>query len=312
MSVLGPVTVQRAQGPVPLGGAKVRTLLAVLVARHGRVVSTDGLCQALWGDELPGSAATTLQSHVSRLRRVIEPEATVTARPPGYALESPAQAIDADRFEVLAELAGSLDDDEVAGATYGEALALWRGAAYEEVADHEMLVGEAVRLEELRLAVTERWIDTRLRVDDDLAVIGDLERLVAGHSLRERFWCQLMVALHRSGRQAEALRRAHQLHTLMRDEFGLEVSVESREIEAQIRADDPRLRARRELAAPTGARPATVVAEDPSSLVGRDADVVRLTELVRDHRLVSLGRGLGQPVAVAAPRVRHPAPTGRP
>jgi predicted ATPase/DNA-binding SARP family transcriptional activator len=287
--VLGPVTVERSGVSVPLGGPKVRVLLAVLAAQHGRVLSTDRLCDALWGDDPPGSPVTTLQSHLSRLRRTIEPEATVTARPPGYAFDGPDRVVDADRFEALAALAESVDDPAVAAATFGEALSLWRGAAYEEYVDHDLIVGEAVRLEELRLAVTERWIDVRMQVGDDVAVVGDLERLVASDPLRERFWCQLLLGLHRAGRQAEALRRAHELHSLMRDEFGLELSDAARELEAQIRANDPSLllqpSAHLAAARVTPTRPSY---EEPSTLVGREDDLVQINELVAEHRLVSL------------------------
>jgi predicted ATPase/DNA-binding SARP family transcriptional activator len=287
--VLGPVAVERSGATVPLGGPKVRLLLALLIAQHGRVLSTDRLCEAIWGDDQPGSPVTTLQSHVSRLRRILEPEAAVDAVPPGYALAVPAHAVDADRFLALATQADGIDDPVAAASAYAEALSLWRGAAYEEHVDHDLILGEAVGLEEMRLAVTERWIDARLEVGDDAAVVGDLERLVAKDPLRERLWCQLMLALYRSSRPAEALRRAHELHLMMGDEFGLEVSAEARELEARIRADDPSLRR------PSGAsatkdpgRPPTVTYEEPSSLVGRDAELAEIRDLVAENPLVSL------------------------
>jgi predicted ATPase/DNA-binding SARP family transcriptional activator len=289
IGVLGPVTVQRSATTVPLGGPKVRVLLAAFTAQHGSVLSTDRLCDVLWGDDQPGSPVTTLQSHLSRLRRILEPEATVVAQPPGYLLDVPDQTVDADRFEALASLAAAVDDPVVAAATFAEALGLWRGRAYEELADHDMLVGEAVRLEELRLVATERWIDARMASGDDVAVVGDLDRLVASDPLRERFWCQLMLALHRTGRQAEALRRAHELRTLMSDEFGLDVSPAASELEARIRAGDPRLvrdDARRDepLARPRRGRPYV----DGSTFVGRDRAVDDIRAQLAEHRLVSL------------------------
>lgn len=283
------MTVERSGAAVPLGGPKVRVLLAVLAAQHGRVLSIDRLCDAIWGDDHPGSPVTTLQSHLSRLRRTIEPEATVVARPPGYVLVASEHAIDADRFETRAALAEAKDDPAAAAGALAEALSLWRGAAYGEYESHELIVGEALRLEELRLAVTERWIEARLTIADDIAVVGDLERLVSDEPLRERFWCQLMLALHRSGRQAEALRRVHELHTLMSDDFGLEVSAAVRDLEARIRADDPTLLHSPAATQSTPSTPRSLaVFEEPNTLVGRDDDLEQIATLVVDTRLVSL------------------------
>ena len=286
--ILGPTAIERSDVPVALGGPKVRLLLAVLTADRSRVVSVDRLCDALWGDDQPGSPVTTLQSHVSRVRRMLEPGATVVARSSGYMLSCPAQSVDADRFEAQAALAESIEDPESLAAHLDGALSLWRGSAFEEFADHEAIVAEAVRLEELRLAVTERWMAARLDREHDPTVVGDLERLVVSSPLRERFWCQLMTALYRTGRHAEALRRASELRTMMRDEFGLDVSAAAKDLEARILAEDPTL-ARRPVA-PVSSRPTlrTVEAGEPSRLIGRDLDVQQIEKLVHDSRLVSL------------------------
>ena len=284
LCVLGPVAVERAGHPVPIGGPKVRLLLAVLAAQHGRVLSTDRLCDALWGDDPPGSPVTTLQSHLSRLRRSIEPEATVVALAPGYAIELTDATIDADTFEAAAAHADSLDDPAAAAEAFAAALALWRGPAYADYVDHDPITGEALRLDELRLAVTERWMDARLRLPDNPDLVGDLERLVATNPLRERFWSQLMLALHRNGRQAEALRRSHEFQTLLRDDFGLEVSAAARELERRILADDPTLLVPTE---PPPSAPRVPTAE-PNTLVGRDDDLEQITALIAEARLVTL------------------------
>ena len=121
------------------------------------------------------------------------------------------------------------------------ALGLWRGPAFGEFAELPVVRGEALRLEELRLTVTEQLIEARLDAGDEGRTVAELEALVAAHPLRERFWRQLMLALYRVGRQAEALRRCAQLRTMLRDELGLSLSPAAQALEAQILADDPSL-----------------------------------------------------------------------
>ena len=118
---------------------------------------------------------------------------------------------------------------------------MWRGPAFDEFADLDWARGEAVRLEELRLVAMEDLVDARLALGESGPVVGELERLVVDHPLRERFWRQLMLALYRSGRQAEALRQANQLRTFLGDELGLDLSPAARELEQRILADDPTL-----------------------------------------------------------------------
>lgn len=285
VKVLGPVTVERSERPVASGGAKLRLLLGVLVANRTGRLTADQLCDALWGDAQPASATRTIQSHLSRLRRVLEPEARIEAGASRYTLIAPAGTVDADRFE-QAIVASSNDLDGVAVKSYlGEALAWWRGPAFGDLADNEWIRPEAVRLDELRLSATERWIDARLSVGEDLELIGDLERLVAVHPLRECFWRQLMVSLYRSGRQAEALRRAADLSRLLREELGLDLSPVVRDLERRMLTDDLSLRA------PTpGRRPgaAARVVDLPTRLVGREDDIERLTTLMTSERLVTL------------------------
>ena len=132
------------------------------------------------------------------------------------------------------------DPLEAAGA-YAAALAWWRGPPFGDLAAHDGLRAEAVRLDELRLTVTEEWVECRLAAGGDAALVGDLEGLTALHPLRERFWRQLMVALYRNGRQADALRRAGELRSHLRDELGLNVSAALRELEQQVLTDHPGL-----------------------------------------------------------------------
>ena len=278
MNVLGHIGVERSGVEIPLGGSKQRLLLAVLAAHRGRFVSTDRLCDALWRDDQPTTAAATLQSHVSRLRRSLRPEVEIEAQASGYALISPPGSIDAERFEsavASVDLAMAL---ATVRSILGEALSWWQGPAFAEFADNEWVRPEAVNLDELRLSATERWMEARLELGEDLTLIGDLERVLAANPLRERFWRQLMVVLHRSGRTGEALRRASELRVMLRDELGLDPSPALRQLESRILADDPRL-------GPVSGEKTSAPA---LRLIGREADLERLRSLADENRIVTL------------------------
>ena len=167
-----------------------------------------------------------------------------------------------------------------------DALALWRGSAFEGVADLEWARAEAVRLEELRLGALEELIEGRLALGQEGQVISELERLVVTHPLRERFWRQLVLALYRTGRQAEALRRANDLRTLLREELGLDSSAELRELEAPLLADDPSLHTTARVAASQPVRRRS--AQELTRFVGREADVEAVDALLRREQLVTL------------------------
>jgi predicted ATPase/DNA-binding SARP family transcriptional activator len=284
VNVLGPVTVERADVPVSLGGPKLQLLLAVLVAHRTASLSADQLCDALWDDAPPPTAATTLQSHLSRLRRVLHPDLRIEARNARYVLVAPQGALDVDRFERAVASMSDRSDPATLRTMRGEALALWRGAAFEGVAHNAWIRAEAVRLDELRLSVTERWVEVRLALGEDLELLGDLERLVTLHPLREAFWRQLMLALYRTGRQAEALRRAQDLSRILGDELGLDLSPAARELERQMLVDDPVLRPTRRDAVALAAR----VVDAPTHLVGREDDLTKLAVLIGTERLVTL------------------------
>ena len=241
------------------------------------------MCDALWPQEPPRSATATLQSYLSRLRRVLMAEATVELHESRYELVTPTGAVDADRFEqAIVDVSDALPAESVK-STLGRTLSWWRGPAFGDLAENSWIRPEALRLDELRMSATERWIEARLAAGDDLELVGDLERLVAVHPLREVFWRQLMLALYRSGRQAEALRRATELARMRRNELGLDPSPEARALERQMLADDPALRA-----APRRASSSGVVVDVPTRLVGRDDDLARISALLVGERLVTL------------------------
>ncbi len=283
LRVFGPVQAVRDGRPVAIGGPKPRLLLALLVAHRGRTVTTDRLCEELWGDAQPAGPPAVLQSHVSRLRRALRPGAEIVSRPPGYALEVDEERVDAGRFEHLVGIGRSAGDPATAAARLEAALELWRGPAFEEFAQLEWARGEAVRLEEIRLVALEELFEARLTLGEHAMVIGELEALVESHPLRERYWLQLMVALYRSGRHGDALRRAETLRTLLRDGLGLDPSLALRELEQKILAEDPTLDIGR---APLGSRSRRAPAH--GALVGREHDVEVVTGLVEGERLVTL------------------------
>ena len=241
LRVLGGIELVRSGRPVPIGGPKPRLALALLAAHRGSVVSTERLCDELWGDDAPVDPPAVLQSHLSRLRRILRPEAEIVARPPGYVLQLPDAAVDAGRFELLCAKARAASDPKLTVDLLDAALACWGGSAFEEFAELDWARPEAVRLDELRANAHEDLLEARLALGADAALVGELEALVAEHPLRERLWHQLIVALYRSGRSAEALRRAATLRTLLRDELGLEPSPALRELEARVLTDDPTL-----------------------------------------------------------------------
>ncbi|HEY6532301.1 MAG TPA: BTAD domain-containing putative transcriptional regulator [Acidimicrobiales bacterium] len=292
VAVVGP-TGQRSLAPA------ARTLLAVLLARRRQLVSLDQLSDVLWGDAPPTTARPTLQTHLSKLRRVVGAEAgaSIVHRPPGYVLEVDRSLVDADRFEDTLlrgkALASSAPRDAV--AVIDEALCWWRGPALCEFADEPWARPEAVRLEELRLMAIEERAQALLDSGEHALAVAGLEPMVDEQPLRERPRLQLMRALHASGRQAEALRCAQEGRRLLGDELGLDPSAELIRLEQAIATDDPTLRATR-VAEPQreifdqpprapAPMPATLAA---TQLVGRDDEVRRLTATIPTVGLVTL------------------------
>jgi predicted ATPase/DNA-binding SARP family transcriptional activator len=248
--ILGPLEVCTDGGPKLDLAGKQKALLAVLLLHANEAVSTDRLIDALWGAEPPGTAGKALQVYVSRLRKLLEPEGKelLVTRPPGYALELGEHELDLRRFEQLRADAGKLlnGDPAAADAKLREALALWRGPPLADFAFEPFAQSEIARLEELHLAALEDWIDALLALGRHADVVGELEALVTKHPLRERLRAQLMLALYRSRRQAEALDAYQSARHALVDELGIEPSPELQELEGRILRQDPSL----EVAAP--------------------------------------------------------------
>jgi len=272
--LLGPLEAVVDGTPVQLAAAKQRALLALLLLNRNHVLSTERLIDELWGEDPPAQATKTVQVYVSQLRKALGAERLVT-RPPGYLLRVEPGELDLERFEQLTAAARTklaAGDARAAGGELQEALALWRGPP-EDVAS---------RLEELRLNAHEDWLHALVESGDSTAAIPQLEELVAREPLRERPRQLLMLALYRSGRQADALELFRRSRELFVDELGIEPGPELRELQQAMLRQDTDLRlepVRRDAAtAPTRRRRWWVVAV----LVALAAAGVTAALLVRD------------------------------
>jgi predicted ATPase/class 3 adenylate cyclase len=236
--VLGPLEVRDGDRSLPLAGAKQRALLALLLLNANRVVSRDRLIDQLWGEEPPETAVTSIQVYVSRLRKLLAAE-TLLTRPPGYLLEVEPENVDLFRFERLVGEARQVDPERAA-QLLDEALALWRGPALAEFAGEPFAQIEGGRLDDLRVAALEDRIEANLALGRHAELIGELEVLIAEHPHRERLRGQLMLALYRSERQAEAL-AAYRAARANLDELGLEPGATLQRLERQILNQDEAL-----------------------------------------------------------------------
>ena len=243
LALLGPFEARHAGKPLELGGARPRALLALLALHRGTVVSSERIVDDLWGDASPATARHMIAVYVSRLRKTLGDDIVLTRRP-GYVLLVGPEQVDAARFERLLaegrEVLGSGDADSAA-ARLGEALALWCGPALADFAYEPFAQAEIARLEELRLQAEEERIEAELALGNDAELVAELEILVASEPLREHRRAQHMLALYRSGRQADALSAYQEARRVCVEELGIEPGPELRELERSILAQDERL-----------------------------------------------------------------------
>jgi DNA-binding SARP family transcriptional activator len=238
--ILGPLEVRSDDRSLQLGGAKPRAVLAILLTRANEVVSRDRLIDELWGENPPATAVNVLQGYVSDLRKALGSGGLVT-RAPGYMVAVEPGELDLHRFERLVEEArGTLaaGDAGRAADTLREALALWRGPPLADFAYEPFAQAEITRLEELRLVALERRIEADLVLGRHAELVGELEALIPKHPLRERLRAQLMLALYRSGRQAEALEAYQEARRALVDELGIDPSQSLQELEKAILRQD--------------------------------------------------------------------------
>jgi predicted ATPase/DNA-binding SARP family transcriptional activator len=279
--LLGPIEVEEAGRVVTVGGRRQRALLANLLLHANTVVPRDRLIDALWGERPPDTAPNALQVAVHGLRKLLGADRIVT-QGAGYLLRVEEGELDLERFGVLTERARS-EPPSAAAATLREALALWRGTVLADVGDTPFAPAEQGRLEELHLVALEERIAADLALARHAELVPELERLVAAHPFRERLRREHMLALYRSGRQADALEAFQQARRTLVDELGLEPGPELQELERAVLRQDaalalPAARARSHIPAPL------------TPLVGRRLELAALTSLVRSGqaRLLTL------------------------
>ncbi|MFC6895471.1 BTAD domain-containing putative transcriptional regulator [Nonomuraea dietziae] len=285
--VLGPLAVWSVEGrSLRIPEAKVRALLADLLAHAGRPVSADRLIDDLWGDAPPGKPAAALRVKVSQLRRVLE-EAEPGGRqrlafaPSGYVLRVDPGALDTHRFEELVARASESDDPSARCALLAEALELWRGAPYADVADEEFVRPVIARLAEQRLVALEEHAEARLELGQHGQLAAELADLVAAHPLRERLRAAHLRALYGAGRQSEALDSYADLRDRLREELGVDPGPDLVALHRAILEQDPAL-------APAPARARTNLPVPMTGLIGREAAAAEVRSLVAAHRLVTL------------------------
>ena len=284
--ILGPLEVVGDDGALlPIGGRRARVLLAVLLLEPNRTVSVDRLLDAVWAGSPPASRAGALQVHVHTLRRGLGAQRIVT-RPPGYAVVVEEGELDADRFAALVREAATAEPGRAAHLLR-EALALWRGPGLTDLAYEPFAQSEIAELEADRLGALELRLDADLKLGRHGDVVGELEALVADHPLRERLRVLLMLALYRSGRQADALAAYQDARRALVDELGIDPGAELRELEQAILRQDPALDLP---ATPADAAPTTGLPVPATSLIGRRLELAAVQALLErdDVRLVTL------------------------
>ena len=241
--MLGPVEAVVEGSPVNLPAAKPRALLAILLLSRNRVVSVDRLVDDLWGETPPETATKALQGYVSQLRKVLGADRVLT-KPPGYSLRVEDGELDLDRFEGLVregrELLGA-GESKAAAKRLEQALELWRGTPFAEFVSEPFARDAGARLEDERLAALEERIEADLALGRHGRLVSELEELVAREPLRERPRAQLMLALYRSGRQADALELYRKTRETLSEELGIEPSLELQELERKMLQHDPSL-----------------------------------------------------------------------
>ena len=281
--LLGPFEVVAAGEPAEVPGAKRQALVACLALRAGRVVATDTLVEALWGSDLPSAPRNAVQHHVARLRRALGDDA-IRLAPDGYALEG--AQVDAVEFEQLlgaARAALRAGDARGAADTVADALALWRGPALLGLPQSTWATAEARRLDALRLDALEEQFEAALALGEHADIGPAVRKALEESPFRERLWGQLMLALYRCGRQADALEVFQEARRVLMEELALEPGPELRRLQDAILAHDPAI-----APVPRAPRRRGNLPAPATSFVDREAELVQVIELLRENRLVTL------------------------
>ncbi len=304
LDVLGPLEVSVDGEAVDIRRGIPRAIVIALVLRAREVVSAGALAELVWADEPPRNPVNALQLQISYLRKrlgggsAIQP---VVTRPGGYVLMVDDDHIDARRFEQLRREAAQLAAANPVRSLdkFESALGMWRGAAYADVLGEPFVVGEATRLEEMRLTAMEERNDVLLTLGRHAELVGELSGLVNEHPLRERLQAQLLLALYRSGRQADALRAFSRAREVLVDELGIDPGPGLRRLEQQILTQDPELDWKSPTdhhsvdasppTAPSGsARSASQLPVPVTPLIGRQVETAKVRQLLSRSRVVTL------------------------
>jgi predicted ATPase len=281
--LLGPFEVLAGGTVADVGGSKRQALLAILALNSGRVVQVDALVEGLWGEDLPAAPRNALHHHIARLRAALGQE-SIEGLADGYALGD--ASVDALRFEeLLGETRAALreGDAHAAAEAVASALELWRGAALQGLADTPWFSAEARRLESLRVDLLEERFEVALTLGEHRELVSALRAALADNPFRERLWAQLMLALYRSGRQADALETFQEARRMLGEALGLEPGPELRRVQDAILAHDPAI-----AAVPVAPRGRGNLPASPTSFVDREDALAEVLELLRGHRLVTL------------------------
>jgi predicted ATPase/DNA-binding SARP family transcriptional activator len=297
--ILGPLEALDEGRAVALGGSKQRALLALLLLHANETLSTDRLIDELWGEHPPATAAKTVQVHVSRLRKALAAGAgngsdgVVVTRERGYELRVDPECLDAHRFErLLAEGRSELaaGRPEQAASTLETALLLWRGPPLHDLAFEPFAQREIARFDDLHIAAVEQLVEAKLALGRHVEVVAQLETLIAEHPYREGLRAQLMLALYRSGRQAEALQAYQEARRTLVEELGIEPGERLRELERAVLGQDPALATPESPPDSLPLRPRAELPSPPTRTVGREEDLAAVAGLLNEAevRLVTL------------------------
>ena len=313
--MLGPLEVRTGSGvdarSVEIRRGLPRTLLTMLVLHAGETVSASGLADVLWGDDQPRNPANALQVQISYLRKQLAADASlqpIVTRPGGYSLNIEREQIDAYRFERVVRATSrstptGRDEILIALGELDDALTLWRGDALADVTGEPFAIGEAARLQDLRLVALELRHDLMLALGRHHEIVGELTALIGEHPLREQLHQQLLVALYRSGRQADALRAYDHTRTLLLEELGIDPGPRLQELQRQILAQDPTLSwtpppddmpatpsVKNDRSGPDrpASRPTATIPIAVTALIGRDIELARIRKLLDRSRIVTL------------------------
>jgi predicted ATPase/DNA-binding SARP family transcriptional activator len=307
--LLGPFEVFAGGKPADVGGSKRQALLAMLALRNRRVVDVDALIDGLWGEDLPSAPRNALHHHIARLRAALG-ERSIVGAADGYALKD--ARVDAARFEeLLAETRAALRDGDVPAAAdaAASALALWRGPALQGLTATTWFSTEARRLEMLRVDALEEQFEAALALGEHRELTPAIRSALEDNPFRERLWGQLMLALYRSGRQADALETFQEARRVLADELGLEPGPDLRRLQEAILAHDPAI-----AAVPVDRRRRGNLPAPSTSFVGREDELGQVAALLHEHRLVTVtgppGVGKSRLAVETARSLEHEFPDG--